>query len=377
MAENDTFTIPDLTTPAIRLNQSVIHRIREQRKNFQILSDEAELGLIIAYSVFIFSGIVTNTVLLCSILREPKLRTPQNMFITSLAVSDILLCGFCMPFTLYMVLNDDWAFGNILCKLVPFVQGTATTMSISTCIAIAINRYRIILSYHNKTQTIPMYLSIFFMNIASAIPIIPIILVQKLEGVGEKRYGVVLFERCVEKWPSVALNRVYTGLMILLHYVVPVLTIAVCYFKIVNFLHLQMMRSQEIKNIKTQQKRNRQTSKILSVITGTFLLCFFPYHLIRFLYDYTQVFLGKTRLVYLLFGVSHIVAMSTTTWNPLLYGLLNRNLRAGIINFMKSFGSGFRRTYNLQHNQIGARGNGGTVHHLCEMPTTVDFRHKV
>ena len=38
--------------------------------------------------------------------------TTRNIFIANMAVSDILLCSFTMPFTLMDILTKYWTFGQ-------------------------------------------------------------------------------------------------------------------------------------------------------------------------------------------------------------------------------------------------------------------------
>ena len=82
---------------------------------------------IIFYSIYflIFVVGITGNVLVCYVVyRQSSMHTPTNMFIANLALSDILLCLFCVPFTpLYLLTFKEWIFGRIFCHLVAFAQG--------------------------------------------------------------------------------------------------------------------------------------------------------------------------------------------------------------------------------------------------------------
>lgn len=45
-----------------------------------------------------------------------------NIYLLNLAVSDLLLSVVCMPPTLVSSLVYCWVFGNILCKLLAYLQ---------------------------------------------------------------------------------------------------------------------------------------------------------------------------------------------------------------------------------------------------------------
>ena len=59
-----------------------------------------------------------RTFLLCVVTRLAQvLRTPRNIFIANLALTDILLCSFTIPLTLVDVLTAYWELGPEMVKL--------------------------------------------------------------------------------------------------------------------------------------------------------------------------------------------------------------------------------------------------------------------
>jgi hypothetical protein len=76
------------------------------------------------YILIFFLGIAGNALVCYVVLRNPSMHTVTNMFITNLALSDIFLCAFAVPFTpLYLLTYKEWVFGTALCHLVPYAQG--------------------------------------------------------------------------------------------------------------------------------------------------------------------------------------------------------------------------------------------------------------
>ncbi|CAG9820262.1 unnamed protein product [Phaedon cochleariae] len=57
------------------------------------------------------------------LVHNQRMRTITNLFLLNLAVSDLLLGVLCMPFTLIGALLRDFVFGEVMCKLLPFLQG--------------------------------------------------------------------------------------------------------------------------------------------------------------------------------------------------------------------------------------------------------------
>ncbi len=76
------------------------------------------------YVLIFILGIAGNALVCYVVLRNPTMHTVTNVFITNLALSDVLLCVFAVPFTpLYLLTYKEWVFGTALCHLVPFAQG--------------------------------------------------------------------------------------------------------------------------------------------------------------------------------------------------------------------------------------------------------------
>ena len=73
--------------------------------------------------------------------------TPRNVFITILAVSDILLCTFSIPLTASDVLTKFWPFGpemGILCKLIGTIQTSCVFFASFSILLVAVDRNRFI-----------------------------------------------------------------------------------------------------------------------------------------------------------------------------------------------------------------------------------------
>lgn len=76
------------------------------------------------YILIFFLGTAGNALVCYVVLRNSSMHTVTNMFITNLALSDIFLCVFAVPFTpLYLLTYKEWVFGTLLCHLVPYAQG--------------------------------------------------------------------------------------------------------------------------------------------------------------------------------------------------------------------------------------------------------------
>lgn len=96
-------------------------------------------------SIFIFA-LAGNGVVCYIVYSSPRMKTVTNYFIVNLAVGDILMSLFCVPFSFFpTLLLQYWPFGSLLCHLVNYSQAISVLVSAYTLVAISIDRYIAIL----------------------------------------------------------------------------------------------------------------------------------------------------------------------------------------------------------------------------------------
>lgn len=89
---------------------------------------------IICYVTILLLAIIGNTLVILTLIQNRRMRTITNLFLLNLAISDVLLGVLCMPITLVGTLLRDFIFGEVMCKLLPYLQGTfKANESILTC----------------------------------------------------------------------------------------------------------------------------------------------------------------------------------------------------------------------------------------------------
>lgn len=78
---------------------------------------------IILYIAILLLAIIGNALVILTLIHNRRMRTITNVFLLNLAISDILLGVLCMPITLIGTLLRDFVFGEVMCKLLPYLQG--------------------------------------------------------------------------------------------------------------------------------------------------------------------------------------------------------------------------------------------------------------
>jgi hypothetical protein len=81
--------------------------------------------IIICYSIIFIISLFGNCLVCYVILSTRQMRTVTNFYIANLTISDIMMTLVNIPFNVMRFLLDDWPFGELLCKCVPFIQAAS------------------------------------------------------------------------------------------------------------------------------------------------------------------------------------------------------------------------------------------------------------
>nr|XP_046259495.1 endothelin receptor type B-like [Scatophagus argus] len=100
-------------------------------------------------SLVVFAvGIVGNSALLKIIYVNKCMRSGPNILIASLALGDLIHIVIDIPINTYRLMAEDWPFGVVLCKLVPFIQKTSVGITVLSLCALSVDRYRAVVSWN-------------------------------------------------------------------------------------------------------------------------------------------------------------------------------------------------------------------------------------
>jgi hypothetical protein len=128
------------------LDPAFLNFLHELRSNLlpEPLPNNLVVTFIVLYSLIISFAVVGNIVVVVVIGRHRLRRSVTDLYIFSLAVSDILIATLNMPFQLSYVIASEWfaegAAGEFLCKFTNYVQGVTIVSCVLTLTAIAVDR---------------------------------------------------------------------------------------------------------------------------------------------------------------------------------------------------------------------------------------------
>ncbi|NXX91997.1 QRFPR protein, partial [Centropus bengalensis] len=301
--------------------------------------------------VLIFAlALLGNCLVLYVVTRSKAMRTVTNIFICSLALSDLLIAFFCVPFTMLQNISSNWLGGAFACKMVPFVQSTAIVTEILTMTCIAVERHQGIVhplrmkwQYTNK-RAFTMLGIVWLLAVMVGSPMWH---VQRLEVKYDFLYEKV-YVCCLEEWASPIDQKIYTTFIL-----------GVCFLLVFrHFTYQQKLNiaaavsltlSSSLCNWVLQKKR-----AIVMMVTVVFLfaVCWAPFHVIHMMIEYSNFEKEYDDVtVKMIFAIVQIIGFFNSICNPIVYAFMNENFKKNFLSaicfcVVKENGSPARRLGN-------------------------------
>ncbi|XP_060106950.1 pyroglutamylated RF-amide peptide receptor-like [Heteronotia binoei] len=301
----------------------------------------AKVIFLVLYIVIFLLALFGNSLVVYIIIRKKTMRTATNIFICSLACSDLLVTFFCIPFTLLQNVSSEWLGGPFVCKMVPFIQTTAVVTSTLTMTCIAIERYQGIVhplkiqrQYTNKRA----YKMLGCVWTVAIIVGSPMLYVQTLEVKYDFLYNLH-HVCCLESWHSVQLRRAYAIFILAALFLVPLTVMLFLYTRIAYELWikkrtgdssvLSTLSRHEMAKITRKKKR---AVTMLVIVVLFFSACWAPFHVVHMLLEYNNLEENYSDItIKMIFAIVQAVGFSNSFNNPVVYTFMNENFKK---NFM-------------------------------------------
>ncbi|CAG2111834.1 unnamed protein product [Medioppia subpectinata] len=268
----------------------------------------------ISYSLIVIVSLVGNTLVFKTIAFQPKMRNSTNMLIAVLAVSDLLMTTFNIPFTVVDIILTDWIFGQFFCTSVAFVQANCVYVSSFTMAVIAINRWRAVY----KTRPQQSNRSDNKLSAHFIILLLMIWLLAALHALPHTIFNVIRvypgnIRRCITQLPDSEYNLriILTLVTFVTQYLIPLSCAGIIYTRIA-FTILSQGRVGEATEDRARQitsKKRRRIAMLILVVT-IFALCWLPFNIYYFLLDFGVI----KRANYYIFLFCHWLAMSSVCY---------------------------------------------------------------
>ncbi|XP_075180983.1 growth hormone secretagogue receptor type 1-like [Anomaloglossus baeobatrachus] len=277
-------------------------------------------------------GVTGNLVTILIFKRYRDMRSTVNMYLSSMAVSDILIF-LGLPSDLYRIWKyKPYIFGNFICKFLFYLSETCTYCTILHITTVSVERY-LAICYPFKAKIMitkkRVKIIIIFLWILAFITAGP---VWFLFGV-EHRNGTQPEEtkQCtyMEHAAKNGLLRVMTWVSTI-YFLIPVFFLTLLYGLICRKLWKNNHGVQG-PNAASRGKQHKQTVKMLAVVVLSFVLCWLPFHVGRILFACLKfeevMFYHLTQYLNL---ISMVLFYLNASINPMLYNIMSQKYRAAM-----------------------------------------------
>ncbi|CAH1783238.1 unnamed protein product [Owenia fusiformis] len=312
-----------LGNAAANKKNSSYYDIMEQQQNTRGRGET--VGLILAFGIIIIVSLFGNVLVCHVIIKNRRMRTVTNLFITNLAIADIVITTVNIPFNIARFASHEWPFGTVMCHLVNFSLMVSVYVSTFTLASIALDRHRVIIHplkrrISTKQGTIVVAI-VWMLAIALSLPYAIFSKVQQRSTLLHK------VDRCIEAYPNPT-DKYAKGIKlatILAQYCIPLAIISVSYGRIVKLLWLRGPLGEATDGQQTAQaKGKRKTIKMLILVVVVFALCWMPLNLYHLLTDLRPELFRHNSIA---FFVCYWIALSSVCYNPFIYCWLNEHFR--------------------------------------------------
>lgn len=130
--------------------------------------------LSLIYFAVSFCAVIGNWMVLWIVIRSKIMRNVTNLFIANLAVADIIIGAFAIPFQFQAALLQKWLLPYFMCSFCPTVQVVSLNVSIFTLVTLSIDRHRAVTQplkpRISKTTGYLIISGIWIVSILTAVP---------------------------------------------------------------------------------------------------------------------------------------------------------------------------------------------------------------
>nr|XP_020460676.1 pyroglutamylated RFamide peptide receptor isoform X2 [Monopterus albus] len=302
----------------------------------------AKITFVILYVVIFVLALAGNSLVIYIVVKKRTIQTATDIFICSLAVSDLLITFFCIPFTLLQNISSEWFGGVLVCKTVPFVQTTAIVTGILTMTCIAIERYQGIvfpLKMRRQYSSKRAYKILGLVWITSVMVGSPMLFVQQLEVKYDFLYDLY-HVCCQESWRSLTHRQAYTTFIMVALFLLPLAAMLFLYTRIGIELWirkrvgdssvLNTMNHGEISKISRRKKR---AVKMMITIVLLFTICWAPFHTVHMLFEYYDLEQKHDEVTLnMIIAIVQAIGFFNSFNNPIVYAFMNENFKKSCLS---------------------------------------------
>lgn len=301
------------------------------------------IGSTFAYCLLSVVSLAGNSLVGIIVYRTKTLRTPTNILIVNMAMSDLLYPIFSFTRCLTEINTaSNWlingALGQALCKLSVFAADVSTLVSVQSLVLLAVDRF------------VAVVFPLRFLLISSkrCRYFIPVIWIVALAVHSLYLFALKVVEyseglACVRDWHGVfgesfSPAGYFLGLTIVVIFV-PLVSTAVLYFAIALRIKSQKIPGEQSANARKQRlKRKRNVLKLSIAVVLVFAVCWLPFSIMVLFHLFSS---DSAVISFCSFQYSQVIvlflAQSYCAVNPSICFIFSGNYRQGLKNLLSCF----------------------------------------
>ncbi|KXJ15875.1 D(4) dopamine receptor [Exaiptasia diaphana] len=319
---------------------------------------EIDIPLVsIAFLIVVVNGYIT---LLIS--RRRDLRTPSNMILASLTVSDGLTGLISVPLLLICLSTAS----NETCMASAMFIRFISILSAVHILLLTLDRYVFIVHPHKyydivrKGRVLLVILAVWLMGI--------LVTVIRLDWA----INVYVFDESLDQEKEIdRKERIFNWFCLSAFFIIPLfITITldaqllfVLRHQVRKILQNNLIHARQEQSMRTK-KRERRAVLVYVVVVVTFIICWLPYFILDLWQQWAKL---SAAVVYLIMFIRVVTSLS----NPIMYTLSHRTLRrAVVVSLRKTFGHKKHGRPRAMSYQSGQSGQSGLTAQLTKTETT-------
>lgn len=268
----------------------------------------------VVYSVAFVLGLVTNCASLFVFCCRMKMRNETTLFMTNLALSDLVFV-FTLPFKIFYNVNRNWPFGDWLCKISggAFITNIYGSMLFLTCISV--DRFLAIVypfrsrSVRSRRNAAVVCVAIWLLIVSGGMS------VTFFSATNRSKSSTTCFEGFSKNTWKTYLSRI-TIFIEIVGFLIPLLINLACSSMVLRTLRKPATLCQ----IGTNKER---VLRMIVVHLAIFIVCFVPYNSVLFVYAMvrTQALAScwLERLARTLYPITLCMATLNCCFDPVVY----------------------------------------------------------
>nr|ARS65859.1 short-wavelength-sensitive opsin 1 [Pituophis melanoleucus] len=270
-----------------------------------------------------FAGTPLNAIILFVTIKYKKLRQPLNYILVNISLAGLIFCVFAVFVVFLSSIQGYFFLGRQVCKLEAFLGTVAGLVTGWSLAFLAFERYIVICKplgnfrFHSK-HAVVVVAATWIVGIGVSVP----------PFFGWSRFLPEGLQcSCGPDWYTVGTkykSEYYSWFLFVFCFLIPLTIIIYSYARLLGALRAVAAQQQESA---TTQKAEREVSRMVIVMVGSFCTCYVPYAaLAMYMVNNPQHGLDL-RLV----TIPAFFSKSSCVYNPIIYCFMNKQFRACIM----------------------------------------------